>query len=57
MAPNEKNRATGKEPVNLGIGVHVGHAMYGNIGSRARLDVAVIGLAVNMASRLEALTK
>jgi adenylate cyclase len=56
-ALNEKNRATGGEPLNFGIGVHVGDVMYGNIGSRARLDFTVIGPAVNMASRLEALTK
>ena len=56
-ALNERNRKSGAEPLNFGIGVHVGDVMYGNIGSRARLDFTVIGPAVNMASRLEALTK
>jgi adenylate cyclase len=56
-AMNEKNRETGAAPLNFGIGVHVGDVMYGNIGSRTRLDFTVIGPAVNMASRLEALTK
>lgn len=56
-ALNEKNRDTGRAPLNYGIGVHVGDVMYGNIGSRTRLDFTVIGPAVNMASRLEALTK
>lgn len=56
-ALNEKNGETGRAPLNYGIGVHVGDVMYGNIGSRSRLDFTVIGPAVNMASRLEALTK
>ncbi|MCA1454945.1 adenylate/guanylate cyclase domain-containing protein [Bradyrhizobium sp. BRP22] len=57
IALNEKNGQTGREPLNYGIGVHVGDVMYGNIGSRTRLDFTVIGPAVNMASRLESLTK
>jgi len=57
VALNEKNVETGRAPLNYGIGVHVGDVMYGNIGSLSRLDFTVIGPAVNMASRLEALTK
>jgi adenylate cyclase len=57
VALNQRNSDTGRAPMNYGVGLHVGDVMYGNIGSRTRLDFTVIGPAVNMASRLEALTK
>lgn len=57
VALNEQNRATGRAPLNYGVGIHVGDVMYGNIGSRTRLDFTVIGPAVNMASRIETMTK
>ncbi|MGV1761014.1 adenylate/guanylate cyclase domain-containing protein [Rhizobium sp. A22-96] len=56
-ALNEENRKNGREVLRYGVGVHVGDVMYGNIGSRTRLDFTVIGPAVNIASRLETLTK
>lgn len=54
---NEQNLLCGRDSLSYGIGVHVGDVMYGNIGSRKRLDFTVIGPAVNVASRLESLTK
>ncbi len=43
--------------VQMGIALHLGTPLYGNIGARRRLDFTVIGASVNEVCRLEPLTK
>ncbi|MEZ5824710.1 MAG: adenylate/guanylate cyclase domain-containing protein [Geminicoccaceae bacterium] len=54
---NERRQAEGREKIGFGIVLHVGDVMYGNIGAASRLDFTVIGPAVNVAARLDGMTR
>ncbi len=54
---NERRLRQGETPIRIGIGVHWGPVVLGDIGGESRLEFATIGDTVNVASRLEHMTR
>jgi adenylate cyclase len=56
-ALNDRIQADGRAPFRIGIGMHTGPAVVGSIGCLERLQFTAIGNTVNIAARVEQLTK
>jgi adenylate cyclase len=54
---NADKNLTTDQTVKIGIGIHTGQVILGTIGSSERMDSTVLGLTVNLAKRLEEVTK
>ncbi len=54
---NQHRAKSGYVPLQIGIGINTGSLMLGTVGGQSRMDGTVISDSVNLASRLESLTK
>jgi adenylate cyclase len=57
VAWNAERRAEGLQPLHVGIGLHHGEVVLGDIGGERRLEFAVLGDTVNVARRIEEMTR
>lgn len=53
---NQRLRAHGLPAIEMGIGVHTGECVVGNIGSARRAKYGIVGTPINLASRIESFT-
>ena len=54
---NREREAEGLMPLRMGVGLHYGQVVLGDIGSRRSMAFATVGDTINVASRLQALTR
>jgi class 3 adenylate cyclase len=54
---NGQRSVEGKDPINIGIGIHTDEVVVGNIGTKDRVDYTVIGDGVNTCARVESANK
>ena len=54
---NEERDREGLKPIGIGVGLHTGSLMLGTIGNAERMQWSVVSDAVNLAARLEGLTR
>jgi adenylate cyclase len=56
-ALSARTSRAGEETIRIAVALHHGEVIYGNVGAAERLDFTVIGPAVNLVSRIEAVAK
>lgn len=54
---NDWGAKRGYPPISMGIGIHTGEAILGNVGSKVRMKYDMIGRNVNLAARIEGFTR